>query len=550
MTPVRQDRPRFRHPTIRLVGAVLGLSLLLLLFLPARDPVTHGLSIEWLPTAALAFLLFLIAVAGAARPRVIVAPRAAPVLAVLVTALALLNLVDAATPTLLGRDLNLYWDLPHLPSLFGLVGEAAGFWRMAGVVAVLAGGIVLLINGTAWAWRQVLPVLTDRRIALGLAVFLGVVVDVTACVPAKDRPLATGLVLDIVRQSAALAQQRFGVASGGGPYAEALAAPAPPSSDLAGLKRRDVYLVFLESYGTTVFDTPEFRAGLGDALWQFESSLRRAGYTIASNRLVSPTFGGGSWLAHATLASGVRLDDPVLYTMLLGSGRKLLPAYFKKAGWTTLEIAPGIKAPSARATAAWGFDREIFASELDYKGPSFGWFAIPDQFTLDRAATIRSAFGPAPPVFTQLVLVSSHIPFAPVPPYLADWDDSGTFASVSSTTMKEVWRQPDWGQLAPDYLNSLRYDFAALAGWLTSRITGDGLVILLGDHQPPAIVGGLPQPPWTVPIHVLSRDPELIAPFLHEGYVSGLDPTQAPRHPGMETFLARFLAAFDRPRSG
>jgi hypothetical protein len=86
-----------------------------------------------------------------------------------------------------------------------------------------------------------------------------------------------------------------------------------------------------------------------------------------------------------------------------------------------------------------------------------------------------------------------------------------------------------------------------LAGWLTHRIGGDGLVILLGDHQPPAIVGGEPQPPWTVPIHVLSRDPELVALFLAEGYVSSLVPTQAPPHRGMETFLARFLAGFDRP---
>src|SRR5271157_2377618 len=115
-----------------------------------------------------------------------------------------------------------------------------------------------------------------------------------------------------------------------------------------------------------------------------------------------------------------------------------LPTYFKDAGWRTVDIAPGIKAPSARATAAWGFDREIFASEPDYKGPSFGWFAIPDQFTLDRAATIRSTLGPAPPVFTQLVLVSSHIPFAPVPPYLADWDDSRTFASIPEKAMEEV----------------------------------------------------------------------------------------------------------------
>ncbi|HEY1433280.1 MAG TPA: hypothetical protein VGF39_16865, partial [Stellaceae bacterium] len=188
----------------------------------------------------------------------------------------------------------------------------------------------------------------------------------------------------------------------------------------------------------------------------------------------------------------------------------------------------------------------VFASELEYRGPSFGWFAIPDQFTLDRAATIRSALGPTPPVFTQLILVSSHIPFAPVPPYLADWDDSGSFASVPAAAMQDILRQPDWSRLAPAYLNSLRYDFAALRGWLTGRIQGDGLVILLGDHQPPAIVGGRPQPPWTVPIHVLSRDPELIAPFFAEGYVAGLFPTQAPPHPGMETFLGRFLAIFDR----
>ena len=546
MTPVRQDVRRFRHPTVRLAGAVLGVLLLVLLLLPARDPATHALSIEWRPTAPLAFLLFLVAVAGAARPQMITTPASARILGGLVTALALLNLVDTATPTLLGRDLNLYWDLPHLPSLFGLAGEAAGFWRMAGVITAIAGAIVLLINGTAWAWRQVLSVLADRCIALGFAVLLGITLDVTVVMPAEERPLATGLALDIVRQSAALVRGHL-AASGGGRYAKALDVPAPRRSNLAGLKRRDVYLVYLESYGTTVFDTPEFRAGLGDALSQFETLLRSAGYTIASNRLVSPTFGGGSWLAHATLASGVRLDDPVLYTMLLGSGRKLLPAYFKEAGWRTLDIAPGIKAPSARATAAWGFDQEVFARELDYRGPSFGWFAIPDQFTLDRAIAIRSALGASPPVFTQLVLVSSHIPFAPVPPYVTDWDASGSFASVSEKEMEEAWRQPDWTRLAPDYLNSLRYDFAVLAGWLTQRMNGDGLVILLGDHQPPAIVGGEPNPPWTAPIHVLSRDPELIAPFLAEGYVSGLDPTQAPPHPGMETFLAHFLAAFDRP---
>jgi hypothetical protein len=521
--------------------------LLALVFVPARDPVTHSLTIEWRPSAELACLLFLVAVAAAVRPQIFEASPTAWILAVVVAAMAFLNLVDAATPTLLGRDLNLYWDLPHLPSLFGLAGEAAGVWRISGAIALLSGAILLLIAGITRIWRELLSVLTDRRVALGFAILLGAAMDVTVLMPAEERPLATGLGLDIIRQSAALMQGRFAATGAGGPYAAPLSASAPPHSELAGLKQRDVYLVYIESYGTTVFDTPEFRTRLSQSLSQFETSLRSAGYTIASNRLISPTFGGGSWLAHATLASGVRLDDPVVYTLLLNSGRKLLPAYFKDAGWRTIDIAPGIKAPSETAMAAWGFDHEIFASELDYRGPSFGWFAIPDQFTLDRAATIRSALGPTPPVFTQLILVSSHIPFAPVPPYVADWDDSGTFASVPATVMEEVWRQPDWSRLAPEYLDSLRYDFTVLGGWLTSRMSGDGLIILLGDHQPPAIVGGRPQPPWTVPIHVLSRDPDLVAPFVAEGYVSGIFPTQAPPHPGMETFLARFLAAFDRP---
>jgi hypothetical protein len=519
--------------------------LLALLFLPARDPVTHGLIFEWRPSAELAFLLFLVALVAVVRPRMLSWRRTPLVLAAVVGAATLLNLVEAATPSFLGRDLNLYAGLQNLPSLFGAAGEATGFWRASLATVVLAGALVLLTASAYWIWQQVLPALTDRGIAIGAAILLGVALDIAAFVPAAQRPLAVGFGADLIRQTAALARGWHTTAGSGGAYAAALATPAPPRSNLAGLKQRDVYLVFIDSYGTTVFDTPDFRGGLEDPLAQFATALHDAGYTVASNRVLSPTYGGGSWLAHATLASGVRLDDPVLYELLLDSGRKLLPGYFKDAGWRTIDIMPGVKTPPSKAPA-WGFDRDVFATELNYRGPSFGWFEVPDQFTLDRATAIRAALGPEPPVFTQIVLVSSHIPFAPIPPYLADWEDAGTFASVSATGWAQVERQPDWTQLAPDYLKSLGYEFAVLGDWLTKRVRGDGLVILLGDHQPPAVVGGQPEPPWTVPIHVLSRDPDLVAPFLADGYTAGLIPTQPTPHPGMEKFLARFLAMFDR----
>src|SRR5439155_7154258 len=217
MMPVGRQLPRFRRPTYGLPTAGLGVVLLFLLFLPARDPVTHSLAIEWRPSAELAFMLFIVAIAAVARPQTVDTRLAAGILAVVVGVAALLNLVRAVIPTLLGRDLNLYWDLRHLPSLFGLVGETAGFWRTSGVLCVAAGGVFLLMAALYRTWRWVLPALADRRIGLTLAVGLGVAIDITAFMPAENRPLATGFGLDIARQTIALVRGWHPAAGGEGP---------------------------------------------------------------------------------------------------------------------------------------------------------------------------------------------------------------------------------------------------------------------------------------------------------------------------------------------
>jgi Sulfatase len=542
MTPALRQCATHRGLLSGAVGAYFEMLLLAAFFLPAREPITHGLALEWRPSAELVGLLLLIATGALVRSGWVAGRGPALFLALLVVAAALLNLADALTPTLLGRDLNLYWDLPHLPSLFGLAHASAGLWSIL-AIALIVIVLMLGIAATYWVWRQLLVTLADRRIAIGAVLLLGLSLGVTAFVPDERRPLATGFGGGIVRQAAAF-QRALRLHSGSdAPMPAALATAGPVRSDLAGLKQQDVYLVYIESYGTTVFDTPEFRAALREPLAQFEAALSRSGYSVASDRLISPTFGGGSWLAHATLASGVRLDDPILYSQLLTSGRKLLPVYFKDAGWRTLDIMPGVKEPSAEVARAWGFDRNVYAADLHYHGPSFGWFAIPDQFTLDRAFAIRAAMGWDRPVFTQIVLVSSHIPFSPVPPYLPDWKDSGAFATVPAAAWDEIYRQPNWTVLAPSYLKSLKYDFIVLGDWLANHLPGNGLVILLGDHQPPAAVGGAPQQ-WTVPVHVVSRDRDLLAPFIARGYVAGLVPTQRTQQ-GMERFLPSFLAAFD-----
>ena len=75
-------------------------------------------------------------------------------------------------------------------------------------------------------------------------------------------------------------------------YDAALQRPEP-TGDLAALAGRDVFLVFVESYGTAVLDEPRYREAVAPALEDFAAAARRAGYGIRSSRLVSPVFGGG-----------------------------------------------------------------------------------------------------------------------------------------------------------------------------------------------------------------------------------------------------------------
>ncbi len=201
---------------------------------------------------------------------------------------------------------------------------------------------------------------------------------------------------------------------------------------------------------------------------------------------------------------------------------------------------PGIKKPDPEA-AFWGFDKHYFDADLGYAGPEFGWFNIPDQFTL-RQFSAHELTPEHAPLFAQIVLVSSHTPFAPVPPYLADWSDAGDYKTVSDSDWKRIYAPPDWNDLDQPYLDSIAYDLKTLGAWLKG-LDHDALVIILGDHQPPEITRVAGQP-WTVPVYVLSRDADLVEPFAALGYAPGDTPPSRDHPEGMEKFLDEFLGAF------
>lgn len=519
----------------------LSVAFLCLLFLPAKDEENLLLFFDWHPEVEPLLIIAFVATLTLAGRRLRTLWRW--IIAILVFAAALLQFAEAEVLSFFDRDLDLYFDLPHVPNLVGLFYGTAGSWYGGMAITATALGGLALIALIAWMLGAVDRVLKPQRHA---AICLGIVLPLIVLMPfirAGGGPLLGVRTALVVGHQMARLYRAWAVLYGYDTrYAAALSAPQPPLGELPRLKHRDVYIVFFESYGTVTLDDPRYAAVVAPALADFSATVENAGYHLLSNRVVSPTFGGGSWLAHGTIDSGLKFDQ-LLSRLVLDSQRAALPRYMAAAGYRTVEVMPGLKRPLPE-DKFWGFAKSYYATDLGYDGPPFGWFDIPDQYTLRRFGEVEAGPGHSP-LFAQLVLVSSHTPFAPVPPYVEDWADAGAFESVTPEQWTHIYGEPDWSHLEASYLDSVVYDLRTLGAWL-ARLDGDALVVILGDHQPPGFISGEKQP-WTVPIHVLSRDPDLVLPFAKQGFVRGHLPPPEGSFKGMESFLGDFLAAFSGP---
>ena len=84
----------------------------------------------------------------------------------------------------------------------------------------------------------------------------------------------------------------------------------------------------------------------------------------------------------------------------------------------------------------------------------------------------------------------------------------------SGTDAHAIAAQPSsWSDQRVRYVEAIAYTFDWLAKYVGLARPRPELLILVGDHQPPASVSG-PGAGWEVPIHVVSADADLVAAFV------------------------------------
>ena len=216
---------------------------------------------------------------------------------------------------------------------------------------------------------------------------------------------------------------------------------------------------------------------------------------------------------------------------------------FARGGYRTIAIMPGLLVGWPEG-AFYGFQDIYNHARLDYRGPSFGWWDVNDQFALARVDAAEIAPPDRPPAFVFFATITTHAPFVPTPPYQPDW------ARVLSTTpydpdaLDRAWSAwPDWTNLGPSYLEALEYAFTNLSGYLRLRADRDLVMVLVGDHQPPALVSG-EGASWDVPVHVISNRSPVVDRLIEEhAFNDGLMPT-APSVESMDGLLGILLDAF------
>jgi hypothetical protein len=282
--------------------------------------------------------------------------------------------------------------------------------------------------------------------------------------------------------------------------------------------------VFVESYGAATYDDPAYAARLAAARAALADAVAATGRAAVSAFVESPTFGGASWLAHASLLAGVEVRDGDAYNLLTTQPRGNLVRAFSAEGYRTVALMPGLHQDWREGAAFYGFDEIYGAGRLDYRGPAFGWWRIPDQFALAKLDRLEVAPVRRPPLFVFFPTINSHAPFRPLPPYQPDWkrlvSERPYDAGVETAGRDEAAL---WQNLAPAYADAVGYALTTLAGYLRERPREDLVLIVLGDHQPPAGVAG-ERPGWEVPVHVIASRRAVVDALLAGGFVPGLEP--------------------------
>jgi phosphatidylglycerophosphate synthase len=535
--PARPGAQRVRHPVTTAVSTLLALAVVwFTLVFPIRPWLMTPSSFVRIPLEGL--VIVGLAVALPTRARRFVPWVAGPLLGVLV----LIKAFDLGFFIAFDRTFNPVEDWSYLSigvttvrDTFGnrdadlAIAAALVIGLAALLIPVLA--VFQLTRISARHPQRALPVVGALTVVWGLCWLLGAQISGAGIASASATHLAVGEVRAV--QADIRSEQQFrALLANRDAYRS-----TPPARLLKGLRGKDVLLVFVESYGQIAVQGTPFSPGIDAVVNGGTQQLQAHGFSSESGWLAAPNFGGGSWLADATLQSGAWVTSPGRYSQLVASKRLALSSAFRRAGWRTVADMPATRGSWPAGRSFYDYEKIYQRANLGYRGPQFGFSPMPDQFALKALQKFQLAKPHRPPVFSEIFLSSSHEPWTRIPP-LISWNRLGDGSIFSRLPM-------DRGGLTDTqqgFAASIEYSLSAVYSFVEHYGNQNTVLILLGDEQPSRIVA---QANHDVPITIVAHDPNVIRRLSGWGWTKGMLPDSAAPVWRENRFRNRFFNAFD-----
>ena len=334
---------------------------------------------------------------------------------------------------------------------------------------------------------------------------------------------------------------------------------APPDlryeafSDVRLAKKPDVYLIMLEAYGE-ILSTWDMNDAYIALMGRVQGRLEAAGYHAASAYSVAPVHGGTSWFSISTVHTGIQVDRPQAYDALKAVGARIpsITRFFREQGYRTHALQPGVQLRSGlNRFDLFNHEVPVDAFTLAYKGPSYGWGVIPDQYSIGLFR--EQYWKPSDqPRYAFYMGVSTHYIWENIPPYVRDWKKLEEPAPTPQD-FDETWPafKPELTarietELRQNYFRSIVYEWRLLTEWFEAEAKRGSVILVIGDHQPRLeweVPGGVTM---NTPVHVISQDAALVEHFQTRGFQAGMyaqpNTGQPLNHAGLMSLLISELS--------
>ncbi len=293
-------------------------------------------------------------------------------------------------------------------------------------------------------------------------------------------------------------------------------------------RKPNIYLFFLESYGSVVQLLKEEGPMYDSLMINLESQLRRADWKVASTYSLAPVIGGRSWLSFTSALTGIDISNHLYFNELLSTQYNFphLVRYLNHQGYHTyrMKTMSNQKQSTAISYALtdrfYAFDQWIKYDDIPYQGFKYDMLGgIPDQYAINYFEE-HILDDDKQPFFFFSINMSSHAPWTTIPPFLENWrllDSMQKLNALDGTAEKSL-------DESMRYYLSIEYVLKVMVQFILNKVDDEALVILVGDHQPPGMTflcEGIMNE-FAVPLHIISKNQQMMEGLLQNSFAPSL----------------------------